>query len=90
MAKHASQENKLALMSSHIEFLLVHIRADIADALRNEPAASQRALDTAIPTLLPLLPKLTRCVFDGALYRETLSQLVQTWSLKYLVSRGHD
>lgn len=90
MAKHASQENKLARMGSYIESLLVDVRGDLKHALRNEAAASQRALESAIPTLLPLLPNVTRCVFDGALYRETLSQVVQISNLKYLKLRGDD
>lgn len=90
MAKHASRENKLARMGSYIESLLIDVRGDLTHALRNEPAASQSALEFAIPTLLPLLPKLISCVFDGALYRETLSQLVQISNLKHLDLRGDD
>ncbi|CAD6581096.1 MAG: hypothetical protein ASARMPREDX12_000352 [Alectoria sarmentosa] len=90
MAKHARQQNKLARMGSYIESILVDARGDLKHALRNEPAASQRALEVALPTLLPLLPILSRCVFDGALYRETLSQLVQISNLKHLELRGDD
>lgn len=90
MAKHAGRENKLAPMGSYIESLLVDVRGDLTHTLRNQPAGSQMSLEIAIPKLLPLLPNLTSCVFDGALYRETLSQLVHISALKRLELRADD
>ena len=90
MAKHASRESKLARMSSCIQSLMVDVRRNQTHVLCNQPAASQLSLDIAIPTLLPLLPNLTTCVFDGALYRETLSQLVRVSNLKRLELRADD
>ncbi|KAL9068047.1 MAG: hypothetical protein Q9161_006492 [Pseudevernia consocians] len=90
MAKHASRENELARMGSYIESLLVDVRSDLTPTLPNQPAASQLSLEIAIPKLLPLLPNLTSCVFDGALYRETLSQLVHISALKRLELRADD
>ncbi|KAM0801114.1 hypothetical protein BDR22DRAFT_209778 [Usnea florida] len=90
MEKYASHETKLTRMSSFVDSLLVDVRGDLKHALRNEPAASQSALEIAILALLSLLPNLTHCIFDGALYRETLSQFVQIPNLKNLDLRGDD
>ncbi len=90
MAKHASRKNKLARIGSYIESLRVDVRGDLTHALYNQPAASQLSLEIALPTLLPLLPKIISCVFDGALYRETLSQLVRITNLKRLELRADD
>lgn len=90
MAKHASRENQLARMGSYIRSLVVDVRGDLAHTLRNEPAPSQSSLEIAIPILLPLLPNLTSCVFDGALYRDTLRQLVRISTLKRLELRADD
>lgn len=87
MAKHAGRGSKLARIGSYIESLLVDVRGDLTCS---QPAASQLALDIAIPALLPLLPNLTSCVFEGALFRETLSQLVRTSTLKRLELRADD
>ena len=40
--------------------------------------------------MLLLLFGLTTRVFDGALFRETLSQIVQVYILKSLELRAHD
>ena len=90
MAKHASRKNKLAHMGSYIRSLVVDVRGDLAYALHNQPAPSQLSLEIAIPTLLPLLPNLISCAFDGALYRDTLSQLVRISTLKRLELRMDD
>ena len=64
--------------------LIIDVRGCQTDVLCNQQPASQVSLKLAIPTLLLLLLNLTACVFDGALYRETLSQMVQIYVLKAL------
>ena len=90
MLEHASRENRLVRMGSHIQSLLVDVRGDQIHDSRNQPAASQLSLEIVIPTLLPLLPDLTSCTFDGALYGETLSQLVRISTLKRLELHAND
>lgn len=90
MAKHASRESKLARMNSCIQTLIVDIRPNQTQALCDQAAVSQLSLDLAIPTLLPLLPNLTACVFDGSVYCKTLSQLVKVSTLKRLELRADD
>ena len=90
IAKYASRESKLARMGACIQSLVVDVRGDQPHARCSQPAASQLSLEIAIPTLLPLLPNVTTCVFDGALYRETLSQLVGVPNLKRLELRADD
>ncbi len=90
MEKHVGRESKLARLQSCIRSLLVDIRGDETQALCNQPAVSQLSMETALPALLPLLPNLTSCVYDGVLCRETLSQLVRISTLKCLELRADD
>lgn len=90
MAEHASRESKLTRMNSCIRTLIVDIRPNQTQALSDQAVVSQLSLDFVIPTLLPLLPNLTACVFDGALYCKTLSQLVKVSTLKRLELRADD
>ena len=90
MAKNASWGNLLTRMGSYIESLHVDVRGDLTHTLRNHSAASQPSLERAILELLSLLPNITSCVFYGALYRETLSQLVRKSTLKRLELRADD
>lgn len=90
MAQYASRGSKLARMGACIRSLVVDVRGDQPHALCSQPAASQLSLEIAIPTLLLLLPNVTSCIFDGALYRETLSLLVGVTNLKRLELRADD
>lgn len=90
MAKHASRESKLARMNSRIQTLIVDTRPNQTQALCNQATVSHLSLEIAIATLFPLLPNLTACVFDGALYGETLSQVVKVSTLKRLDLRADD
>ncbi len=90
MQKHVGREGKLARLQSCIRSLLVDIRVDETHALCNQPAVSQLSMETALPALLPLLPNLTACVYDGVLCRETLSKLVRISTLKCLELRADD
>lgn len=90
MAKHASRESKLARMNSRIQTLIVDVRRNQTPALCNQAAVLHLSLEIAMPILLPLLPNLTACVFDGALYGQTLIQLVKVTTLKRLELRADD
>ena len=77
LQNNARGESRLVHMHLCNESLLV----DISARSNIRPASSIAAF--AGP-LLPLLQNLTACVFDGALYQETPSQLVRLQTLQSL------
>ena len=67
-----------------IRSLTIDNKGGQKDASGSQQSATQLSLEVAISALLLLLPNLMTYVFDGALYRETLSQLVQVSTLDRL------